>query len=93
MVIVSISDRLREVDNEMIKAWTGVLRQYNLFQFLDYSYLVTDSGEEEKLEKILLSSTAEPETPVNSTNPIWQEIKELVFDEEAIAFNRLYGRP
>ncbi len=87
LVVISLSDRFREIDDEMIKAWTGVLRQYNLFQFLDYSYLVTDgsSEEETQLEKILLSPTAEPETPDRHSNPIWQEIKELVFDEDAIA--------
>lgn len=87
LVIISINDRFREIDDEITKAWTGVLRQYNLFQFLDYSYLLTDgsSEEETELEKILLSPTAETETPDRNSNPIWQELKELVFDENAIA--------
>lgn len=87
LIVISLRDRFAGVDDEVIKAWTGVLRQFNLFQFLDYSYLVNDSDSEEEtqLEKILLSPTAEPETSTRNSNPIWQEIKELVFDEDAIA--------
>jgi len=87
LVVISISNRFTEIDDEIVKAWTGVLRQYNLFQFLDFSYLITDSSskEETELEKILLPASTEKGIPTSNTNPIWQEIKELVFDENAIA--------
>ncbi|MBE9045169.1 DEAD/DEAH box helicase [Pleurocapsales cyanobacterium LEGE 10410] len=87
LVVISISDSLVEIDDEIIKAWTGVLRQYNLFQFLDYSYLVTSNNtdQETELEPLLLPPPTEKETGASNTNPIWQEIKELVFDENAIA--------
>ncbi len=87
LVVISISDSFVEIDDEIVKAWTGVLRQYNLFQFLDYSYLVTanSSENETELEPLLLPPPTEDKTASSNTNPIWSEIKELVFDEDAIA--------
>ena len=87
LVVVSIKDNFMEIDDEIVKAWTGVLRQYNLFQFLDYSYLVTanSSENETELEPLLLPPPTKAKIASNNTNPIWSEIKELVFDEDAIA--------
>ncbi|MBW4532661.1 MAG: DEAD/DEAH box helicase [Pleurocapsa minor HA4230-MV1] len=87
LVVMSIGDRFAEIDDEIVKAWTGILRQYNLFQFLDYSYVVTSRSfeTETELEPLLLSPPIDKETFASNSNPIWQEIKELVFDEDAIA--------
>ena len=87
LVVISIDDRFNEIDDEIVIAWTGVLRQYNLFQFLDYSYVVTSrsSETETELEPLLLPPPTDRKTPGSNSNPIWQEIKELVFDENAIA--------
>ena len=86
-VVIYLDDSFVEIDDEIVKAWTGVLRQYNLFQFLDYSYLVTanSSENETELESLLLPPPTEAKTASSNTNPIWSEIKELVFDEDAIA--------
>jgi DEAD/DEAH box helicase domain-containing protein len=86
LIVISLSDRFTEVDDEIIKAWTGVLRQYNLFQFLDYSYLVNDRSFEEgtELSKILVPPSSEKEPLPSKSGPIWLALKELVFDEEAI---------
>ncbi|MGL6339907.1 MAG: hypothetical protein ACRC80_12300, partial [Waterburya sp.] len=86
LVVISLSDRFTEIDDEIIKAWTGVLRQYNLFQFLEYSYLVNDRSFEEgtELSKILVPPSLEKEPLPSKSEPIWLALKELVFDEDAI---------
>jgi DEAD/DEAH box helicase domain-containing protein len=87
LIVISLSDRFTEVDDEIIKAWTGVLRQFNLFQFLDYSYLVNDRSFEEgtELSKILVPPSPEKEPLTSKSEPIWSAIKELVLGEDAIA--------
>ncbi|MEB3290116.1 MAG: Zn-binding domain-containing protein, partial [Leptolyngbya sp.] len=40
-----LDDRDRHTENPSVrKAWQGVLRQFNLFQFLPFSYVITDSS-------------------------------------------------
>lgn len=87
LVVISIDDRRSEIDDETIKAWTGVLRQYNLFQFLDYSYIVTASGSEDETElgQFLLVPPTDREIPSSNSDPIWEQIRTLVFERDAIA--------
>ena len=52
LVVMSINDRFTEIDDEIVRAWTGILRQYNLFQFLDYSYLINTNNYNRPLAKV-----------------------------------------
>lgn len=87
-VVVWLNDKGTESDKELQTAWVGVLRYFNLLQFLDHSYVVTANGTSFGLNAKLnypKKCQVQPQEVVSSNAPAWQQLEELVFDEQTIA--------
>ncbi len=89
-ILTWLNDRAQVTDEELQKAWVGVLHQFNLLQFLDFSYFLSAKGLQEGVNFDPIfpdesDTTIEPEeTPLsNELVAAWAEIETVLFDAEA----------
>ncbi|MCG6134004.1 MAG: DEAD/DEAH box helicase [Nostoc sp. LLA-1] len=90
-VVIYLNDQTTEAEKELQKTWGGVLRYFNILQFLDHSYVVTALGNDNGLNSALVP----PKGNQNKSQPTvkynvaaWQQLEELVFDETTLEFLR-----
>ena len=86
--LIYLNDTATEIDKELQKAWVGVLRYFNILQFIDHSYVVTVKGNINNLNTRLQSpkTSQDKSTNTNYNNSVaWQKLEELIFDETALS--------
>lgn len=87
-VAIYLNDTTTESDKELQKAWVGILRYFNLLQFLDYSYVVTAKGNIKGLNTFLICpknyQSKSPQVSSNNSED-WQKLEQLVFDEMTLS--------
>ncbi|MHC5822318.1 MAG: hypothetical protein ACYT04_42410, partial [Nostoc sp.] len=90
-VVIYLDDKTTEAEKELQKTWGGVLRYFNILQFLDHSYVVTAQGNDNGLNSALVP----PKGNQNKSQPTvqynieaWQKLEELVFDETTLELLR-----
>ncbi|MBV6622635.1 MAG: DEAD/DEAH box helicase [Rivularia sp. (in: Bacteria)] len=88
LAVINLDDTATENDKELQKAWVGVLRYFNLLQFIDHSYVVTVKGKKNNLNNQLQPPKTNQSTAVNNkykNSAAWQKLEELIFDETALS--------
>ncbi|BAY84715.1 hypothetical protein NIES267_42110 [Calothrix parasitica NIES-267] len=86
--VINLDDTATENDKEIQKAWVGVLRYFNLLQFIDHSYVVTVKGNKNTLNNQLQPPKTNLSTAANTkykNSAAWQKLEELIFDETALS--------
>ncbi|NJN09400.1 MAG: hypothetical protein HC815_15980 [Richelia sp. RM1_1_1] len=87
-VVISLDDTATENDKELQKAWVGVLRYFNILQFIEHSYVVTVKGNTNNLNARLQPPEVNQFTVTNTSSRnlvAWQKLEELIFDETALS--------
>lgn len=79
--IVHIKDRVTRID---FKSWAGILRMYNLLQFLKYSFFTTQKGIDDTLYDVIDFNTKSADTNVD-----WSFVYEEVLDDAKILVKAL----
>ena len=89
-ILTWLNDRAPVTEEELQKAWVGVLHQFNLLQFLDFSYFLTAKGQQESINFDLIlpdesDTTIEPKENLLSEElaAAWSEIETVLLDPEA----------
>ncbi|NBD34138.1 MAG: DEAD/DEAH box helicase [Cyanobacteria bacterium] len=88
-ILTWLNDRAQVTDEELQKAWVGVLHQFNLLQFLDFSYFLTAKGLQKGVN-FDLSFPDESDTVIEQDEkPLsdelaaaWTEIETVLFEAE-----------
>ncbi|MGK7875371.1 MAG: DEAD/DEAH box helicase [Xenococcaceae cyanobacterium] len=85
LVVIWLDDQITVVEEERQKVWNGVLRQFNLNQFLPYTYVVTSQGASYSLIRPIHTETITSTlTPSTGSDRQWQKRESLLFDETAL---------
>ena len=86
--VINLNDTATENDKELQKVWVGVLRYFNILQFIDHSYVVTVKGNSNNLNTQLQPPETNSNTPAGTTSKnlaAWQQLEKLIFDETALS--------
>ncbi|MBD2255447.1 DEAD/DEAH box helicase [Nostoc parmelioides] len=86
-ITIYLDDKAIENEKELQKSWIGVLRYFNILQFLDHSYVVTAQGNDNGLNSALVppkANQAQSQPTVKHNVAAWQKLEELVFDETTL---------
>lgn len=90
-IVIFLDDKATETEKELQKAWVGVLRYFNLLQFLDHSYVVTAQGHDNGLNSALAppkENQTKSQQAVQQNVADWQKLEELIFDETTLKLLR-----
>jgi len=79
--IVHIKDRVTRID---FKSWAGILRMYNLLQFLKYSFFTTQKGIDDAIYDAIDFNTKRTDTSVD-----WSFVYEEVLDDAKVLVKAL----
>lgn len=91
-IVIYLDDKTIENEKELQAAWMGVLRYFNILQFLDHSYVVTAKGNDKGLNSTLFppqdKHSKYSQISVQHNTESWQQLEELVIDETTLALLR-----
>ncbi len=79
--IVHIKDRMTRID---FKSWAGILRMYNLLQFLKYSFFTTQKGIDDAIYDVIDFNTKRTDTSVD-----WSFVYEEVLNDAKVLVKAL----
>ncbi|CCQ63921.1 DEAD/DEAH box helicase [Crocosphaera watsonii] len=83
-VILWINDK-NAIEEEKKRVWNGLLRQFNLLQFLPYTYIITNQDfSEVNFNSLSVDRKNSSFELSNVDQEQWQELKSLLFEETAL---------